>query len=144
MRTLSEITTTIIPVAPGTPSFGRRPISASAPQTTCMVLFRHDQTGAMVSVSDDDDAVGAVWIPKAMLNIDPYDRGRFLVVTISQALIQQHHLDDCATLNWDRYLPEERLMLQAACDVARRKRDRLSGRASGRRYSRCNGRDHYA
>ncbi len=144
MRSIADITSTIIPVAPGTPSFGRRPLNSSAARMTSMVLFRHDQTDAMVSVSDDDDATGAVWIPKIMLGIDLYDRGRFLVVMISQALIQQHRLQEYATFNWDRYLPEERLMLQAACDVARRKRDRLNGRVAVKRYSRCNGRNHYA
>lgn len=141
MRTLSEITSTIVPFPTPARSFGRRPLRSFAGQLTCLTLFKHQEIAGMVSVSDDGDAVGAVWIQKAMVTIDPKDRGPFLVVTISQALARQHNLQVCI-LDWDRYTPAERLMLKDAVECAQRSRQRLGGYRPS--FSRCNGRDHYA
>jgi hypothetical protein len=134
-------TSSIVPFPTPAQSFGRRPLTSFAGQLTALVLVRHQETDAMVFVSDDDDAVGAVWIPKAMLVIDQKDRGSFLVVTISQNLARQHNLQ-IRVRSWDRYTPDERLMLTDASQTAARARDRLSGRT--KTFSRCNGRDHYA
>lgn len=141
MRTLSSITAPLLPTAPGQ-AFGRRPINSSAARMTCMVLFRHDEKGAMISVSDRDDKDAAVWLPKSMLGIAPRDRGHFLVVTISQALAYQHKLDLYASLIWDRYLPEVRALLKEAIDSAARQRRMLNGQRQT--FSRCAGRDHFA
>lgn len=132
-------TSTIVPFPMPAQSFGRRPLAAVAGQLTSLVLFRHDQTDAMVSVSDDGDAVSAVWIPKGMIEIAAKDRGPFLVVTISQALARQHNLQ--VTIFEREFTPEERAQLRDASESALRNRQRLSG---GRSFSRCNGRDHYA
>lgn len=140
MRTLSEINARL-PIVSSARSFGRRPLDAAAPQMTALVLTRHQETSAMVFVSDDDDAVGAVWIQKSMVTIERKDRGRFLVVTLSCALARQHDLQ-IRPRNRDRYTSEERELLTDASQTAARTRDRLSGRVWT--FSRCNGRDHYA
>lgn len=127
MRKLSEITTNIIPMLPGPKTFGRRPLRSFAGQLTTMVLFRHDDQAAMISVSPDDDAVGAVWIQKGMVTIDPKDRGRFLVVTMSQTMVQQHNLGRFFLLDFENYLPEERAMLRDAVESAARSRKRING-----------------
>lgn len=141
MRSPATTSPTVVPFPMPAQSFGRRPLASVAGQLTCLVLFKHRETDAMVSVSDDGDAVGAVWIPKAMMTIDPKDRGPFLVVVISLPLTRQHNLAEYKILDRDRYAPEERAMLKDAVECAKRSRQRLSGQQS---FNRCNGRDHYA
>jgi hypothetical protein len=60
---------------------------------TCLMLFKHRRATELL-VSDDNDAVGAVWIPKALMSIASPDRGRFLVVTLSGNLARTKGLVD--------------------------------------------------
>jgi len=125
MRTAQSI---IIPFSPSRPrSFPRRPLTSFMGHVTCLMLFRHDETDTDLLVSDDGDAVGAVWLPKAMLSIDRADRGRFLVVTIAQRVAHQHHLST-PIIDRARFTAEERADLEDAITVAARARKRLGGR----------------
>lgn len=124
MRPLSEISAPIIRST--VRSYDRRPVRSAQSSFTCLVLVRHAENEGQILVSDDGDAVGAIWIPKAPLLIDPKDRGPFLVVTLTHHLATQKRLK-VALLDWDRYTPSERLMLKDAVEVARRTRSRLSG-----------------
>lgn len=123
MRPLSEISAPIIRST--VRSYDRRPVRSAQSSFTCLVLVRHAENEGQILVSDGD-AVGAIWIPKAPLLIDPKDRGPFLVVTLTHHLATQKRLK-VALLDWDRYTPSERLMLKDAVEVARRTRSRLSG-----------------
>jgi hypothetical protein len=122
---ISPRSSTIFPAA--SRSFGRRPLSSLAGHVTCLMLFRHDETATQVFVSDDNDAVGAVWLPKALLSIDRTDRGRFLVVTISQRVANQHHFST-PVIDRSRFTQEERADLEDAILTAARGRKRLFGR----------------
>jgi len=119
---------TVIPLSPPRPrSFARRPLSSLAGHVTCLMLIRHGETDTQVFVSDDDDAVGAVWLPKALLSIDRTDRGRFLVVTLSQRVAHQHHFST-PIIDRARFTAEERADLEDAITAAARARTRLFGR----------------
>lgn len=124
MRPLSEISAPIIRST--VRSYDRRPVRSAQSSFTCLVLFKHDESDGQIFVSDDGDAVGAIWIPKAPLLIDPKDRGPFLVVAITHQLASEKRLK-VALLDWDRYTPAERAMLKDAVECARRTRSRLSG-----------------
>lgn len=127
MRSLSQISAPLLPTRNDSPrSYARRRIHSVTSSFTCMVLFRHDERDGQIFVSDDGDAVGAIWIPKAPLLIDPKDRGPFLVVTLTHQLASQKSLR-VALLDWDRYSDSERADLKDAVEVARRTRSRLSG-----------------
>jgi hypothetical protein len=91
------------------------------------MLVRHDETDTEVLVSDDGDAIGAVWLPKALLSIDRADRGRFLVVTLAQRAAHQHHLS-VPIIDRARFTAEERTDLEDAITAAARGRKRLGGR----------------
>lgn len=104
------------------------------------MLVKHQETDKALLVSDDGDAVGAVWVPKAMLVIDPTDRGRFIVATMSQAFATQKRLR-LRCINTERYTVEEAEQLANAEAVAARTRNSMRGY---RTFNRCNGRDHYA
>lgn len=123
MRPLSEISAPIIRST--VRSYDRRPVRSAQSSFTCLVLVKHAESEGQIFVSDDGDAVGAIWIPKAPLLIDPKDRGPFLVVTLTHQLATQKRLR-VALLDWDRYTPAERL-LKDAVETARRTRSRLSG-----------------
>lgn len=127
MRKLSVITAHIVPPpSSGVRSFARRPVRAVYDSLTCLVLVRHAENESEIFVSDDGDAVGAVWIRRAPILIDPRNRGHFLVVTLPRAMAQQKGLA-ARILDWERYPPTERAMLQDAVDAARRTRERLGG-----------------
>jgi len=124
MRTAQS---TVVPFSPSRPrSFPRRPLAAFVGHVTCLMLFRHDETDTELLVSDDDDAVGAVWLPKALLSIDRADRARFLVVTLSQRIAHQHHLST-PIIDRASFTPEERADLEDAITAAARARRRLGG-----------------
>ncbi|KRR25950.1 hypothetical protein [Bradyrhizobium retamae] len=123
--------TSIIPS--GARSFGRRPLKSFAGHVTCLMLFRHDETDTDVLVSDDGDAGGAVWLPKALLSIDRADRSRFLVVTLSQRTAHQHQLST-RIIDRTRFTHEERADLEDAITTAARARKRLSGREDARPF----------
>lgn len=126
MRT-SARSSTVLPFSTRTRSFPRRPLASFAGHVTCLMLFRHDETATELLVSDDGDAVGAVWLSKALLSIDRTDRGRFLVVTISQRVAHVKHLAT-PIIDRARFTHEEHDDLEDAIATAARARKRLSGR----------------
>lgn len=107
-------------------TFHRRPLASFAGQITCLMLFRHQETETDIFVSDDGDAVGAVWIPKALVTMERRDRGPFMVVTLSQRLADQHRLFT-PIIDRERYAPHERELLNDAIASAQRTRRRLNG-----------------
>jgi hypothetical protein len=121
MRTVSK--PSIIPF-PGRESFGRRPIAPINGDMTCLVLVRHLSSEKALRVSDNGDAVGAVWVPKALLILDPAAQGRFIVATMSKAFARQKRLD-VRFIDPERYLPEERVDLALAEGLAARNRNRM-------------------
>ena len=128
MRTLSQISAPLLPTRSDSPrSYARRRVHSVTSSFTCLVLVKHDECDGQIFVSDDGDAVGAIWIAKAPLLIDPKDRGPFLVVTITHQLATQKRLSALSLLDWDRYTPSERALLKDAVETARRTRSRLSG-----------------
>lgn len=131
MRKLSEISAPILPSQPGRVPSERRRVRAVFDSLTAMVLFKHGENETQLFVSDDDDATGAVWIPKQPVLLDTKDRGRFLVVTMTRTAAQRHGFA-LRILDRNRYLPEERAMLDDAVEVARNKRFRFSGQSNNR------------
>lgn len=129
MRKLSTITATILPPPPGQRTFARRRVRAIFDSLTCLVLVKHAENATQLFVSDDGDAVGAIWLNRATLLVDPKDRGPFLVVTMPRTMAQKKGLAPCI-IDWDRYTPGERVMLKDAVETARRSRERMSGRSS--------------
>lgn len=142
MRTLHQITRPILPASPGARSFGRREVRPQSSGMTCIVLFKHDENASQLYISDDGDATSAVWINRAPVYVEPKDRGRFLVVTMPERMLREKNLSTYSIFDWDRYLPEEKLLLKDAVECASRARKRLCGYRPQR--SRCNGRDHFA
>ena len=129
MRKFSQITAPLLPVAPAGRSYDRRPLPRAFAAFTCIVLYRHHETAKALLVSTDGDAVGAVWIPKAMAGIDQADRGKFIVATVSKAFAGEKRNDvGHFKLEWtDRLTPEERVQLKSAEELARRTRQRFNG-----------------
>ncbi|MBR1150131.1 hypothetical protein [Bradyrhizobium sp. JYMT SZCCT0428] len=125
MRNLSQTTASIVPFPAAPRSFGRRSISSVVGHLTVLMLFRHGETATDLFVSDDDDAVGAVWIPKALVTVDE-TRGRFLVVTIAANLAGQRRLST-PIIDRSRFTPDELSELNDAVSAAARARKRLCG-----------------
>jgi len=123
MRT-SPSTSTVTPFRSGPVSFGRRPLASYAGHLTCIALVRHQETDKALLVSDCGSAIGAVWVPKAMLVIDKADRGRFIVATMSQAFANQKRLMP-RTIDPSKFTADEARDLQDAVMVAARTRLRL-------------------
>ena len=120
-RTVSKPSVIPFPVRP---PFGRRLIAPVNGDMTCLVLVRHLSSEKALLVSDNGDAVGAVWVPKALLILDPAAQGRFIVATMSKAFARQKRLD-VRFIDPDRMLPEEREDLAAAVSLAARNRNRM-------------------
>lgn len=116
----------VVTVAPRQASYGRRPLAPLFGHLTCLVLVKHGETEKALLVSDDGDAVGAVWVPKVVLIIEPGERGRFIIATISKAITAQKRLD-CRFIDPARFLAEEITVLQEAKMLAARSRNRLRG-----------------
>lgn len=133
-------TSTIVPFPAASRSFGRRPLPSFFAGLTCLVLVRHLQTDRALFVSDDADRIGAVWIPKAMVTIDPTPRGRILVATMSLTFAQQKGLRP-SLIDPAHLLFGEADFVSEAEAVAARTRNRMRGAGA---FNRCNGRDHYA
>jgi hypothetical protein len=131
----SPAPSTVVPFTPGVSrSFDRRPLPRVFAEFTCLVLVKHHETAKALLVSDDGDAVGAVWVPKAMLGLDKTDRGRFLVATVSKAFAGQKRIDVGHFKDeWlERLTPDETAHLIAAQEAAKRSRQQFSGyRPSG-------------
>ncbi len=126
MRKLSEITAPILPADLPARSCARRPLRSYAGNLTCLVLIKHGETDKALMVSDDGDAIGAIWVPKAMLSIDKIDRGRFLVATLSQAFAQQKRLS-VRFIDPAKFLAQEITQLADAVGTAARSRNALRG-----------------
>lgn len=131
MRKLSEITAPLLPANGAARSFDRRPLPKVFAEFTCIVLVKHQESksGKAFYVSTDGDVLNAVWVPKAMLGVDPIDRGRFLVATVSKAFAGEKRIDvGHLKLEWtDRLTPDERTQLKSAEELARRTRQRFNG-----------------
>lgn len=125
MRT-SPSTSTVTPFRSGPVSFGRRPLASYAGHLTCICLMVHQTSadGAQLFVSDNADVISAIWVDKAMLSIDPKDRGPFIVATMSQAFANQKRLMP-RTIDPSKYTADEARDLQDAVMVAARTRLRL-------------------
>lgn len=126
MRKLSQITANVIPYPSAPRSFGRRPLSSMVGHLTALMLFKHGETEGLLHVSDNNDAVAAVWIPKAMVSIAAPDRGRFLVVTLPAKLARDKGLST-PLIERAGFLPDELAQLNDAITAAKRARDRLCG-----------------
>ncbi len=124
MRSLASASVT--PINRAVLSYERRRLSSFAGRVTCLMLFRHQETETDIFVSDDGDAVGAIWLPKALLTIERRDRGPFLVVTLGQALADKNRLST-PIIDRERYAPHERELLNDAIATAQRNRRRLNG-----------------
>lgn len=120
----------------------RRPLKSYAGHITALMLFRHQETATDIFLSRNDDVLDAVWLPKALLSIDKTDRGRFLVVTLSQRTAFMNRLTTCI-IDRDSYKPEERAQLEEAITTAARARARLNGE-NGNRPTWSGGRNVYA
>lgn len=131
MRRLDKITATIVPLRPGSQPFARRRVRAVFDSLTSLVVVVHQETPTEIFVSDDGDAVGAVWLHKAPILIDPKDRGPFRVITLTRTMAHQKGFAPCI-LDWDRYTPDERVLLKDAIETAKRSRERMSGQSSNR------------
>lgn len=125
MRKLSTITAPIINRT-GPRAFARRQVTSFQNSLTCLVLFKHAESGTQYQVSDDGDAIGAVWIDKSPVLVDPRFPGPFLVVTLTRTMAQQHRFIGCI-LDWSKYTPEEQCQLKDAVGAAFRARKRLGG-----------------
>ena len=90
MRTQSQPATLIGFSWP--PSYGRRKITPTRADVTCLALCVHHETEKALLVSDCADQARAVWCPKSLLSIDPSVRGEFIVATISKRLAEQKNL----------------------------------------------------
>lgn len=133
----STATSTVVPFQPAaSQSFGRRPIAPVPGHLTCLVLVQHqaNDTDTELFVSDNGDPVGAVWVPKAMLDLDGTDRGKFLVATVSQAFANQKRLYP-RFIDRARFTPEEAAQLNDASALAARTRNRLRGHRSPMSWS---------
>lgn len=130
MRTAPASSSTA-PIPQSLRSFPRRRVRAVFDSLTCLVVIVHQETPTEIFVSDDGDAVGAVWLPKGPILIDPRDRGPFKVITLTRTMAQLNGLAPCI-LDWERYTPAERVLLKDAVETAKRSRERMSGRSSNR------------
>lgn len=140
MRSLQSITTPIIRKAERR-SYPRRSVRSFYNSLTCLVLFRHQENATQLLVSDDGDAVGAVWIDKGPVLVDPRFPGPFLVVTLTRTEAQKHRFTSCI-LDWSKYTPKEQCQLKAAVEAAYRARKRFSGQQE--RCASHHGRNYFA
>lgn len=125
MRKLSDVTAPILPVRSAYPrSFDRRPVRAVFDFLTCLVLVKHDESDTALFVSDNNDPVGAIWVPKALLQIDKAAHGKFIVATMSTAFAQQKCLTS-RFIDPSKLLPEEAEQLADAVGTAARSRNAL-------------------
>lgn len=131
MRKLATITASILPCPSNPRSYDRRRVRAVFDSLTCLVLFKHGETETQLFVSDDGDAVGAVWIHKAPLLVDPKDRGPFLVVTLTRTMAQQKGLA-LRIIDRTRFTHRECADLEDAIATAARARKRMSGQSDNR------------
>lgn len=125
MSNPSKSSDVTFPHAPA--SFARRAIASNPmAHVTCLVLVKHHETEKALLVSDNGDAVGAVWVPKSMLWLDQADRGRFIVATMSKGFAEQKRLYP-RFIDPARFLAEEIASLREAEGLAARTRNRLRG-----------------
>lgn len=126
MRKLSEVTAKIVRYPASPRSFGRRPISSVVGHLTCILLVKHGETATDLIVSRNNDALDAVSIPKALVDLHARFTGRFLVATLSAHVARSNRLDT-SMIERGAFLPEEIAELNEALATAKRTRDRLCG-----------------
>lgn len=114
----------IVSFSPRPVTFGRRPIAPVTGNLTCLVLVKHHETEKALFVSDDGNAVGAVWVPKALLIIEPGERGNFIVATMSKGFSDQKRLYP-RFIDPSRFTKERAADLEEAGSLAARNRNRL-------------------
>jgi hypothetical protein len=138
MRKLSKINAAIQPnIVRNAPSYARRRVNMVQDTFTSIVMVKHSETETELLVSDDDDAVGAVWIPKSPVLLDPKDRGKFIVVTLTHTDARRFGFAVPVLFDFDRYVP----MNARCCGMPSRPRsasvcgspDRCSRTSAGRR-----------
>src|SRR3954469_3339046 len=74
------------------PSYGRRKLTPTRPDVTCLALCVHHETEKALLVSDCADRARAVWCPKSLVSLDPAVRGEFIVPTMAKRLGEQKNL----------------------------------------------------
>lgn len=127
MRKLSEVTAPILPSHLRVQPCARRPLKSFAGSLTCLALVVHQESDLSLQVSDNNDPISAVWVPKAFLSIDKaMDRGKFIVATLSITIAQQKRLAPYR-LRPELLLPEERDQMADAISAAARARNALRG-----------------
>lgn len=91
MRTIAHFTNSVsASVAPR--GFGRRAVMPTSPGMTALVLVRHGETAKAFLVSDCGISAKAVWVPKAMMTIEPASERGILVATMSKSFAEAKNL----------------------------------------------------
>ncbi|EJN11798.1 hypothetical protein PMI42_04811 [Bradyrhizobium sp. YR681] len=104
---------------------GRRAVLATSPGRTALVLVRHGQTEKALLVSDCGIYSRALWVPKAMLTIEAFDRS-ILVATMSKTFAAQKSLRE-RFINPDLFNQATRDVLDEAIKRAAAKRNGYRG-----------------
>ncbi len=125
MRKLSEITRRIVPISELAQPNARRQVRSVFNSLTCLVLVKHAENEGQIQVSDDGDAVGAVWINRSPVMIDWRDFGKFIVVQMTHQMAREKNLKVLKLFDTEKMLPEERAQFRAAAEAASRTRQRL-------------------
>lgn len=126
MRQLSAISAPLLPTRTDTRrSYNRRRRSRLVLDSlTSVMVVRHDETATELYVSKDGDPLNAVWIHRSPVLVDPKNRGRFLVITMTRTMAHQKGFY-AGIIDRSRFLPEERADLEDAILTARRARERM-------------------
>lgn len=133
MRKLADITETIVR-RNIQPTFGRRLIAPIDRGVTCLALVRHAETANALKVSDTGDARTAVWIPKAMLTIDPPSTMGIMVATMSKSFAEARNLHP-RTIRTEGFTETMIAAVREAETRAARKRNQYRGhRSPGSRH----------
>src|ERR1700732_2483373 len=112
----------IVRLSPGPRPYERRRIVPALGHLTCLALVKHRETEKAVLVSDNDDESSAVWLPKALLIIEPCTSGDFIVATMSRAFADQKGLYP-RWIDYSDWSLERIEQLQQATSLAARKRN---------------------
>lgn len=104
------------------PSYGRRNLTPTRPDVTCLALCVHLETEKALLVSDKADRACAVWCPKSLLSLDPSLSGEFIVATMSKRLAEQKNLHPRA-IDTEGWIESRIITLSDAQGRAARKRN---------------------
>jgi hypothetical protein len=125
MRSLSQVSAPLLPTRTDTRrSFARRQRRAVYDSLTYVMVVRHGETPTELYVSKDGNVLSAVWIHKSPILIDPKNRGRFLVLTMTRTMEQKYGFSH-GIIDREKFLPEERANLEDAIQTAKRARERM-------------------